>query len=101
MCVQVGGIELAVCVDCDEHTLQRNLTNRASRADRVDDSLQAIGRRIAAFKENGLPILAHLDDLGKLQVVSGAVDAECCVLCLVCCDVRSEIFLYLLTVFCS
>ena len=67
---QVGGVELAVCIDCDEFTLQRNLTQRAARADRVDDSLQAIGRRIAAFKENGLPILAHLDDMGKLQVVS-------------------------------
>ena len=70
MRAQVGGVNLVLLVDCEEFTLQKNLTDRASQVDRVDDSLKAIGRRIAFFKSNALPILGHYDDLGKLQIVS-------------------------------
>ena len=68
--VQIGGLNAVVLIDCEEFTLQKNLTDRASKVDRVDDSLKAIGRRIAFFKNNVLPILGHFDDLGKLQIVS-------------------------------
>ncbi len=67
---QVGGLTLAVLLDCDEGYMRKKLQERAASNPRFDDNHAAIMNRLKLYKHNTLPVLAHYDDLGKLHVVS-------------------------------
>lgn len=73
---KIGGLSIAVLLDCDEYYMQKRLTDRSAETGRVDDNLRAIANRISFYKHNTLPILAHIDDMDKLVVVNGDRDGD-------------------------
>ncbi|XP_064649124.1 adenylate kinase isoenzyme 5-like isoform X2 [Lineus longissimus] len=72
----VGGISLAVLIDCEEYYLKLRLINRQRESDRIDDNLNAIASRITFFKNCTLPVVKHYDEDGKLVIINGDRDAD-------------------------
>ena len=60
---------MAILLDCDETTMRKQLATTADS--REDGTPEAISARIQTYKHQTLPVLGHLDDLGKLAVVNG------------------------------
>ena len=68
--LQIGRVDLAFVLDCEEHFLQQRLLLRGKDTGRADDNAHAIASRITAFKQNTLPAIKYWDDKGKLVIVS-------------------------------
>ncbi|XP_033731673.1 uncharacterized protein LOC117321300 isoform X2 [Pecten maximus] len=72
----VGRMDMAFMLDCDEHCCTQRLLKRGQKEGRVHDNINAIQRRIAAFKSNTLPAAKVLDDRGKLFVINADRDIK-------------------------
>lgn len=72
----IGGLTAAVLLDCEEQTMRRRLAARAKDTPRDDDAEPALANRIKVYKYNTLPILGHIDDIGKLVVVNADRDSD-------------------------
>ena len=57
----------AVLIDCSELELGRSLGQRRGRE---DDHLEAYKRRLELYRQVTLPMLKHLDEQGRLRIVS-------------------------------
>lgn len=68
--LQVGGINQAFVVDCEESTLLENLAEQSRSSDRTDNGPDTIEPRMENFKRQTLPVIGHYDDNGELYVVS-------------------------------
>lgn len=68
--MQIGGLNFAILLDCEEFYMQSRLVDRQKQTNRDDDNLMAVANRMTYFKNNTLPILKLYDDSGKLVVVS-------------------------------
>ncbi|KAI6205608.1 hypothetical protein M3Y94_00811400 [Aphelenchoides besseyi] len=79
---QLGRLDVAVLLDCTEQFCRDNLRKRLEENrehgmnERLDDEENAAKQRLNLFKQNTLPMLKHLDDMGKLRVVEGDNGAE-------------------------
>ncbi|KAI6243973.1 hypothetical protein M3Y99_00064800 [Aphelenchoides fujianensis] len=79
---QLDRLDVAVLLDCTEQFCRDNLSKRWEEnqqrggGERPDDEENAAKQRLNAFKQNTLPMLKHLDDMGKLRVVEGDNGSE-------------------------
>ncbi|CAD5229374.1 unnamed protein product [Bursaphelenchus okinawaensis] len=73
---QLGRLDVALLIDCTEQFCKDTIRKRLEDAkengnSRPDDEEQALKQKLALFKQNTLPMLKHLDEKKKLQVVEG------------------------------
>lgn len=66
---QIGGLTLAVLLDCSEDQLYKNVQMRRKKTQRLDDQEEALRKRIELYKTHTLPVIKYLDDQYKLTVV--------------------------------
>ena len=59
-------------LDCDEQLALDKLLRRGKETGNPEDSLSSVAQRLNYFKSNTLPCAKHIDDQGKLIVVSVA-----------------------------
>ena len=59
-------------VDASDETMKKRLLQRAESSGRVDDNEQTIGKRLATFHQETVPVIDYYDKQGKLR----RVDAE-------------------------
>ncbi|XP_060070278.1 adenylate kinase isoenzyme 5-like isoform X2 [Ylistrum balloti] len=72
----VGRLDMSFMLDCDEHCCTQRLLQRGQKEERLHDNINAIQRRLTAFKCNTLPAAKVLDDRGKLFVINGDRDIK-------------------------
>ncbi|XP_021354677.1 uncharacterized protein LOC110451142 isoform X2 [Mizuhopecten yessoensis] len=72
----VGRLDMAFMLDCDEHCCTQRLLQRGKQEGRVHDNINAVQRRLTAFKNNTLPAAKVLDDRGKLFVINADRDIK-------------------------
>ncbi|KAK4469828.1 hypothetical protein MN116_007340 [Schistosoma mekongi] len=70
----IGGVDLAVLLDCEETTLTDRLHRRYTRLNRIEDEDAVALRRILFFKHCTLPVIRYYDERGKLITVPGDQD---------------------------
>lgn len=68
--MQIGRLDLAFLIDCEETGLRERLIARGQDGGRTDGTTDAIDARISSFKEHALPAIKVIDDMDKLVVVS-------------------------------
>lgn len=64
-CPQIGGLTLAVVLDCTESQLYKNL----SKSESPNDQQPILDKRIEVYRTQTLPVLKYLDEKSKLTVV--------------------------------
>jgi adenylate kinase family enzyme len=70
-------IGMIVCLECPAKTVQRRiaLNSGGDRADRIDDSLEEIKRKLKIFHERTVPLLDHYRAKGvKVEQITITVD---------------------------
>ncbi|CAH8841099.1 unnamed protein product [Trichobilharzia szidati] len=67
----IGGVDLAILLDCEESSLNERLRQRYARLNRVEDQESVAGQRILFFKYCTLPVVRHYDERSKLVTIPG------------------------------
>ncbi|CAH8522109.1 unnamed protein product [Heterobilharzia americana] len=67
----IGGVDLAILLDCVESSLQERLHQRYTRLNRVEDQDSVAVQRVLFFKYCTLPVVRHYDELRKLVTIPG------------------------------
>ncbi|XP_067945692.1 adenylate kinase isoenzyme 5-like isoform X1 [Watersipora subatra] len=67
---QIGGLERAILLDCEQETLIKNVEARREMSQRHDDRPAPLERRIDFYKKNTLRLVKYFQDKEKLTIVT-------------------------------